>query len=301
MLAHELWHVRRRDWAWVLLEEAIRAAFWFNPAMWWLISRVQSSREEVVDQLTVQLTNARKVYLEALACLCRSTDPVSRHTLRSPSSPVPPDVADFQGGCDVVQKNCRVEYRHGRRAAGDRSLCLVRASAEGDAHIVGVVRGAEPAARSTSGRSWTGNGPRARAEESDRGEPVELRPVLPARRACRKVAAREARRKARCWRSSARCRTSPSVAGAIAGFYARSGQFDRAVGTLEDAAAANPSNVEGQQMLATFYWEKVFKDQTLSAADKLRYIESGIAATDRALTYRRTMSRRSSTRTSFCA
>ena len=66
VLAHELWHVRRRDWAWVLLEEAIRAAFWFNPAMWWLVSRVQSSREEVVDELTVQLTNARKTYLEAL-------------------------------------------------------------------------------------------------------------------------------------------------------------------------------------------------------------------------------------------
>ncbi len=66
VLAHELWHVRRRDWAWVLLEEAIRAAFWFNPAMWWLVSRVQSSREEVVDELTVQVTNARKTYLEAL-------------------------------------------------------------------------------------------------------------------------------------------------------------------------------------------------------------------------------------------
>ena len=66
VLAHELWHVRRRDWAWVLLEEAIRAAFWFNPAMGWLLSRVQSSREEVVDELTVQLTNSRKTYLEAL-------------------------------------------------------------------------------------------------------------------------------------------------------------------------------------------------------------------------------------------
>ena len=66
VLAHELWHVRRRDWAWVLVEEGICALFWFNPAMWWLVSRVQSSREEVVDELTVQLTNARKTYMEAL-------------------------------------------------------------------------------------------------------------------------------------------------------------------------------------------------------------------------------------------
>ena len=53
-------------WMWVLVEEGIRAAFWFNPAMWWVISRVQSSREEVVDELTIQLTNNRQTYLEAL-------------------------------------------------------------------------------------------------------------------------------------------------------------------------------------------------------------------------------------------
>jgi beta-lactamase regulating signal transducer with metallopeptidase domain len=66
VLAHELWHVRRRDWSWVLAEEALRSVLWFHPAIWWLISRVQSSREEVVDQLTVLLTNSRRGYLEAL-------------------------------------------------------------------------------------------------------------------------------------------------------------------------------------------------------------------------------------------
>jgi len=44
VVAHELWHVRRRDWAWVVLEEVVRAAFWFHPAMWWLIGRVQATR-----------------------------------------------------------------------------------------------------------------------------------------------------------------------------------------------------------------------------------------------------------------
>ena len=39
VLAHELWHVRRRDWAWVVVEEALRATLWFHPAIWWLISR----------------------------------------------------------------------------------------------------------------------------------------------------------------------------------------------------------------------------------------------------------------------
>ena len=66
VVAHELWHVRRRDWAWVIVEETLRSVLWFNPAMWWLISRIQSCREEVVDELTVLTTNARRSYLEAL-------------------------------------------------------------------------------------------------------------------------------------------------------------------------------------------------------------------------------------------
>jgi beta-lactamase regulating signal transducer with metallopeptidase domain len=63
---HELLHVRRRDWAHHLLEEVIRAIFWFHPAIAWLIARIRLAREQVVDLEVVQLTNARKPYLEAL-------------------------------------------------------------------------------------------------------------------------------------------------------------------------------------------------------------------------------------------
>jgi TonB family protein len=65
-LAHELWHVRRRDWLWLMAEELLRAVFWFHPAIVWLVSQVQRSREEVVDELTVLLTNARRTYIETL-------------------------------------------------------------------------------------------------------------------------------------------------------------------------------------------------------------------------------------------
>jgi TonB family protein len=64
--AHELWHVRRRDWMWTVAEEAVRAALWFHPAMWLLLSRIQASREEVVDELTVLTTGSRRSYLDAL-------------------------------------------------------------------------------------------------------------------------------------------------------------------------------------------------------------------------------------------
>jgi TonB family protein len=69
VVAHELFHVQRRDWAWLVLEECLRAVFWFHPAMWWLISRVQLARETVVDELSILFTNARRTYLDTLLTL----------------------------------------------------------------------------------------------------------------------------------------------------------------------------------------------------------------------------------------
>lgn len=66
VVVHELYHVRRADWLWLLAEEAVRAALWFHPAVWWVISRIQLTREEVVDAAVVQSTGERRVYLEAL-------------------------------------------------------------------------------------------------------------------------------------------------------------------------------------------------------------------------------------------
>lgn len=66
VVCHELCHVRRHDWAWLLMEEAVRAVLWFHPGMWWLISRIQLTREEVVDAAAVRATGKRRVYVEAL-------------------------------------------------------------------------------------------------------------------------------------------------------------------------------------------------------------------------------------------
>lgn len=73
VLCHELFHVQRRDWLWVLAEEAVRAALWFHPGVWWLISRVQLSREEVVDELAVLATGRRRAYIEALMAFSDDT------------------------------------------------------------------------------------------------------------------------------------------------------------------------------------------------------------------------------------
>ena len=66
VLVHELLHVQRRDWIWMMGEEVLRAVLWFHPGIWWLVSRVRLAREEVVDELTVLATGQRRAYLEAL-------------------------------------------------------------------------------------------------------------------------------------------------------------------------------------------------------------------------------------------
>jgi TonB family protein len=63
---HELMHVHRRDWLFVLAEETVRSLLWFHPAVWYVLSRIQLAREQVVDSEVVRLTENRDGYLDAL-------------------------------------------------------------------------------------------------------------------------------------------------------------------------------------------------------------------------------------------
>jgi TonB family protein len=72
---HELLHVRRRDWLSEILEEAIRSVLWFHPAIWWLIGRIQHTREEVVDQAVIQLTESKEHYVESLLAVALAHSP----------------------------------------------------------------------------------------------------------------------------------------------------------------------------------------------------------------------------------
>ena len=74
---HELLHVRRRDWLFEVLEEAVRTVFWFHPAMWWLIGRIQLSREQVVDGAAVGLTDSKERYVDALLLVALNKSRVS--------------------------------------------------------------------------------------------------------------------------------------------------------------------------------------------------------------------------------
>jgi TonB family protein len=63
---HELTHVRRRDWAAAMIEELIRAVFWFHPAIWWLLGEIRLAREQTVDRQVLRMTAAREQYVSAL-------------------------------------------------------------------------------------------------------------------------------------------------------------------------------------------------------------------------------------------
>jgi TonB family protein len=72
IVCHELLHVRRRDWAVILIEEFIRSIYWFHPAVWWLLGRIHLAREQSVDHEVVRLTGSRQPYLDSLLEIARS-------------------------------------------------------------------------------------------------------------------------------------------------------------------------------------------------------------------------------------
>ena len=75
----------------------------------------------------------------------------------------------------------------------------------------------------------------------------------------------------------------PIIPMTLAGLYQRSGQRSEALGAVEQAAGMQPSDPQAQHIAATFYEEIVRKATAIPAADRMRYVQSGIAADDRAL------------------
>jgi tetratricopeptide (TPR) repeat protein len=61
-------------------------------------------------------------------------------------------------------------------------------------------------------------------------------------------------------------------------------RFDNAIATLEKCAELAPNDAVGYYKLATFYWDKSFRDPLITDAQKLAYAESGLKAADHALT-----------------
>lgn len=70
ILAHELWHVRRRDNLAAAIHMLVEAVFWFYPLVWWLGARLIEERELACDEAVLELGGERQVYAESILKVC---------------------------------------------------------------------------------------------------------------------------------------------------------------------------------------------------------------------------------------
>lgn len=289
VLAHESWHVRRRDWIWSLGEEALRALLWFHPSIWYLVSQVQAAREEVVDELSILSTNARRSYLEALLAFA--------------DEPAVYPAAPFARRRHLFTRMLLIS----REAAMSSRRVVASGAAMAGALIIAGWYGAlafpltatdvaEPAVSSAPTSQAQPRDPRADTPRPATAREQELRAAISADPSnvmdWIELAKLQEQRGAAALAEETLASGMSATHGprqlvsAMAAFFRRTGQFDKAVGVLEDAAARNPGDPAGHHLLATYYWEKVQKDASLTPAEKLMYLESGTAASDRALAQR---------------
>jgi bla regulator protein blaR1 len=70
VLAHEVWHVRRRDNLAALFHMFVEALFWFHPLVWWVGARLLEERERACDEEVVELGRERQIYAESILKVC---------------------------------------------------------------------------------------------------------------------------------------------------------------------------------------------------------------------------------------
>lgn len=93
----------------------------------------------------------------------------------------------------------------------------------------------------------------------------------------------------------------PKACGALAAFYnkpnwdptgapwaegsdkPRVSKFDQAIAVLERCAAIDPNDASGYQKVASFYWDKAYRDPLLSDEQKNQYADKGMENVDKAL------------------
>src|SRR5690348_9148452 len=75
ILAHELAHVARMDWAKLLLARIATALFWFNPLVWLLAREAHQLREETADDAVLAADIADTDYAELLVGVARHECP----------------------------------------------------------------------------------------------------------------------------------------------------------------------------------------------------------------------------------
>jgi tetratricopeptide (TPR) repeat protein len=76
--------------------------------------------------------------------------------------------------------------------------------------------------------------------------------------------------------------------GALAAFYNKPlwegrSRFDDAIATLQRCTELKPEDASGYQKIATFFWDKAYRDPMISEEQKRGYADKGMEAVDKAL------------------
>jgi tetratricopeptide (TPR) repeat protein len=78
--------------------------------------------------------------------------------------------------------------------------------------------------------------------------------------------------------------------GALAAFYNKPredwggrSKFDQAIEVLERCAAIDPNDASGYYKVATFFWDKAYRDPSLNDQQKNEYADKGLEAVDKAV------------------
>src|SRR5262245_5323333 len=121
VLLHELAHVKRADWMWLLLAEAAVAFYWWHPLAWVLARQVRRDGEKACDDLVLRAGTKPSVYAGHLLGIFRS--------LTSAAHPVAPAVASarpshFEGRLRSIldPKNPRGEFPRVKALASAAAL-----------------------------------------------------------------------------------------------------------------------------------------------------------------------------------
>jgi TonB family protein len=70
IVAHEVFHVRRRDNLFASMHMFVTALFWFHPLVWWLGARIVEERELACDEHVLALGNRPDTYAQSIVKTC---------------------------------------------------------------------------------------------------------------------------------------------------------------------------------------------------------------------------------------
>ena len=299
--AHELLHVARRDWMRTLADELLLSALWFHPVLWWLVEQIRLSTEQLVDREVVRLVGARKPYLEALLKLAAA----------GPTPMLQPASLFLKHGHLAQRVALLVREVSMSRVRLVSSFVLVLAvlaaggwavvqafplTAMLDAVVlpsvpipVGFVQ-APPPPPSPPPPPPAPQQPKPVVAPGAQATAPGALPVVDGSLASYLVLAKkyedagDLKNAEKTYVELMKARAKdPKAFLMAAGFYNRRGDFEKTIAALSKRAQLEPTNPVAPYTIATYYWDKAYRDQTLDAAAKQDLVAKGMEQVERAL------------------